>query len=141
ARLELSRDGGASFEPLAQVPDEGRWRFDTRTVADGQALRVRVTLVDAAGNESLPASSAASFEIDNTAPAIASLSPNGGEVVGGVRSVTWTTADANPGSALVELSLDGGASWQLLASAAPSGQAFAWSTTAHPDSARALLRL
>ncbi len=65
--LTLSTDGGVTFAtPIAtDAPDSGSYSWLTGSAPDGVAHRVRIVATDAAGNASAPASSPASFTVQN----------------------------------------------------------------------------
>jgi uncharacterized membrane protein len=78
----------------------------------------------------------------NRAPAVEVLTPNGGELVNGTYSVTWTTDDFDEDSLTSTLyySSDGGTSWNLIGSAG-GNTTYSWDTTTVPNSAEYLLRV
>lgn len=136
AQLSLSEDGGSSYglELGSTILDGGTYSWDTTGHADGQSYRAQVVVTDRAGNQSAPASSLASFELDNTAPVVGLTAPLGGEDWDLERSITWTTTDLNPGTVDISLSTDSGASYpESVASGVPDSGAYAWSTGRAPD--------
>ncbi len=96
----------------------------------------QVTAVDAAGNESSPASAS------TTTPAVGSLtvtSPNGGEswAGGSARNITWSSSGIS--NVKLEYSLDNGSSWTVLASSvAASTGSYTWTV---PTSASTAARV
>jgi hypothetical protein len=67
----------------------------------------------------------------NTAPQVTVNSPNGGEsfAAGSNQTISYTATDAEQGSALgidIELSTDGGATWNALATGASNTGSFPW---------------
>lgn len=73
--------------------------------------------------------------VENRAPIVEVLFPNGGEVLNGTRTVTWTAVDPNP---LDDLTFDvfysdnNGSDWTPLA-VGLSVQHYEWNTTQHDD--------
>ncbi|MHC5037404.1 MAG: SBBP repeat-containing protein [Planctomycetota bacterium] len=140
--IELSADGGASWSALASgVPDTGRWSWDTTAAADGTLYRVRVRARDGGDGVSPWSASGADFAVDNTAPAVALTAPAGGEILGGVRAVLWTTTDAHPSVAAVEFSDDGGTSWASVTPAVPDTGSYLWDTSASADGTLGRIRV
>lgn len=135
--IELSDDGGATFGTTlaASTENDGAFPWDTTGEADGAAFRVRVR------SEGRSATSG-TFAVDNTAPVLTLGAPDGGELVGSSTTVTWTTTDDNPGTVLVELSSDSGATFPVtVAAAAPDSGSYAWDTSALSDGGTYRVRL
>lgn len=83
---------------------------------------------------------------DTTAPAVAVLSPNGGEAwaAGSVHNITWTATDAggfgvNP--IKLEYSLNNGGTWTTISAAAPNTGTFAWTLPQALSAGLALVRV
>jgi hypothetical protein len=135
-RVELSRDGGGSFETLADAaPNTGSLSW-VATGPDAAAARVRVTWNDPLASAGVgPA-----FAI--VTPALAVTSPAAGAswAIGTASTIAWTTNLAAGGTVRVELSRDGGGTFETLAAAAPNTGTFAWTATG-PAAAGALVRV
>ncbi|OJT25933.1 hypothetical protein BO221_08850 [Archangium sp. Cb G35] len=89
----------------------------------GVTYGYQVTAVDAAGNESSPAS----VSKRTPAPFITITSPNGGEsqAGGGAMAITWTSQDIS--NVKLEYTLNNGGTWQVIASsAAASTGGYTW---------------
>jgi hypothetical protein len=125
--IELS--DGAGWETIVEgSEDDGRYRWNTSTAADGGTYRVRVRTA----HEDPLVSGV--FTLDNTAPAIVLTSPVGGELWGGSRDITWTTLDTNPEFVDLLVSNNSGASYDLaLGVAAPDDGLHTWETGTEPD--------
>ena len=104
-------------------------------LAAGVTYWYRVTAVDAAGNESSPASASAR----TPAPGLTVTSPNGGEswAGGSSKAITWTAQDIS--NVKLEYSLDNGGTWQVIASSvAASTGSYTWTV---PNSASTAARV
>jgi hypothetical protein len=134
--VELSRDGGNSFETLAAAaPNSGSFVWTVAGAAATTAL-VRVT-----GNEPLPTSGlGAAFSI--VVPTLTVTSPSAGAswAIGTAHTISWTTNLPSTGTVDIDLSLDGGTSYTTLAATAPNSGSFAWTATG-PGSASAIVRI
>jgi hypothetical protein len=134
--VELSRDGGASFELLAAAaPNTGSFAW-TASAPDSAAALVRVT----ASGPVIASGVGGAFGI--VTPAVTVTGPVAGAVayVGTPQSITWSDNLPADATVRVELSRDGGGSFETLADAAPNTGSFAWTASA-PDSAAALVRV
>ena len=134
--VELSRDGGGSFETLASAaPNTGSFAWTATSPATAAAL-VRVT-----GNEPVPTSGlGALFAI--VTPTLTVTSPTAGAswTVGTPQAITWTSNLSAAATVSVDLSRDGGGSYTTLAATAPNNGSFAWTATG-PATASAIVRL
>ena len=136
ALIELSRDGGASFETLAAAaPNTGSFAW-TASGPDTATALARVTL------NGPPTVSGTSGAFAIVTPMVAVTGPSGGAsaFAGTPVAITWTHNMAGVATALIELSRDGGASFETLADAAPNTGNFAWIASG-PDTATALVRV
>ncbi len=125
--IEFSANSGTSWTSLAAgAPDTGTWVWDTTLSSDGSSCRLRLRAVDKAGNPSAWSASASDFTLDNTIPGVTLTSPVGGEVWNGVRSIAWSTTDAHPSTADLELSIDSGSGWTALATAFADTGSWPW---------------
>ena len=135
-RIEVSRDGGAFATVAAAAPNTGSYTWNV-TGPDALA-QVRVT----SNSFSAATSTGASFPI--VTPSLTVTAPVGGTAVfDSWLSVAWTSTVASATSVLVELSRDGGATFQTLAAAAPSGPSggvFSGSAFG-PDTTNAVVRV
>ncbi|MBI2853863.1 MAG: matrixin family metalloprotease [Chloroflexi bacterium] len=126
-KIEISRDGGASFSTIvAATPDDGihPWTVTGPATASG---RIRVT---GTGSSTVSDVSDANFTITGPPPpSLAITSPNGGEswAVGSTQTITWTASGfGTKDKVKVELSRDGGTKWSTIA---PAVTATSGSTT------------
>lgn len=132
----LSDDDGASFPNVltAATPDNGSFSFDTTPFADGDTYRLRLIPTDSGGTELAAFGNVDSISIDNTEPVIELLSPDGGELVGGMVEITWTTTDLNPGTVAINLSTDSGVAFDtVITASAPDTGMFLWDSSGLPD--------
>jgi hypothetical protein len=141
--IRLSSDGGGTYNYVvaAATPDDGEFDWDTSALVDGVQYRIQLIAVDRATNESLPSRSPQSFQLDVTPPVIQLTAPSGGESWSGLRSITWTTTDSNPGTVALTLSLDSGVTFdETIDADAPDTGTYAWQTGHAPDSATLRVR-
>jgi hypothetical protein len=134
--IELSRDGGNSFETVAAAaPNTGSFAWTATGPAAATAL-VRVT-----GNEPVPTSGlGAAFAI--VMPTLTVTSPAAGAswLIGSAHTITWTTNLPSGGTVEIDLSLNGGGSYTTLAASVPNSGSFAWTATG-PAAAAAIVRV
>ena len=99
----------------------------------GGAYWYQVTAVDAAGNESPPASASVRTPAPRTTLTV--TSPNGGETwpLGGVRNISWVSQGLS--TVKLEYTLDDGATWKLITSSTPSTGSYAWTLPTTPSTA------
>jgi hypothetical protein len=134
--VELSRDGGSTFEILAaSAPNTGSFAW-TATGPDSSAVVVRVAV-------SSPASvsgNSGAFAI--ATPSLTVTGPAAGAVayVGTPVTISWTHNLSESEPVSIELSRDGGATFALLAASAPNTGSFVWTATG-PDTAAARVRV
>lgn len=122
-KLELSRDGGATWSTLAaSTPDDGVFAW-TVTSPDTSQARVRVSSV-----ESPSCSDTSNGNFTVRGPCVAALTaPVGGESwqAGSQHNITWTSANLT-GSVKIDYSTDGGATWSPIVSVYPNSGSYAW---------------
>ncbi len=86
----------------------------------------------------------ATTTIDNSAPAVTVVSPNGDEswVTNKTYFVTWSVSDANlsAGPVTILYSLDGGSSWEIVASGVANTGSYPW-TTPGSETGQALVKV
>jgi hypothetical protein len=144
-RIELSRDGGATWNLIASpVPTTAATAGSFDWVVTGPSsgsARIRVTFV---ANE---AASDISDDDFTVAPArVKVMSPNRRVrwTIGSVQAIRWRHNLGTSGSVRLELSRDGGSSWSVIAPSVPNDAAatgsFPWTVTG-PATARARIRV
>ncbi len=84
--------------------------------------------------------------VARAAPRVELVAPNEAEaVLSGVVVVEWSATDPDgPAEGLaisIELSLDGGETWEVLVGNLANGGSYAWDTALHPDGDRVRLRV
>jgi hypothetical protein len=136
ALIELSRDGGSTYQTLANAPNTGSFAW-TATGPAVAAARVRVTVTGVWGST---VASSGTFAI--VAPSLAVTSPAAGAAfyAGTPQVIAWSTNLPASAPALIELSRDGGSSYEVLAASAPNTGSFAWVASA-PASGAAIARV
>ena len=137
--IELSRDGGATFQMLAAAAPSG----PTGGVFSGSAFGPDTTnaLVRVTTSGSLTASgTSASFAM--LTPSLTVTSPAAGAALyaGAPVTIAWSTNMPAASAVSIELSRDGGSTFEILAAAAPNTGSFAWTATG-PDSSAVVVRV
>src|SRR5439155_976665 len=132
-RIELSRDSGLTFESIfSNVPnDEVQvWEVDG---PPSTHCRLRLTLLD---DPTITAESATDFTIADTIVGMTVTNPNGGETWegGSERLITWSAP--GDGNVRIELSRDGGVSWETLFAETPNDGMEPWTVTGPPATCR-----
>jgi PKD repeat protein len=129
-RVELSRDGGATWGTLASsVPNTGSFGW-TATGPNTTSARVRVTWTGGAG-----ASDTSNVNFTIAAPSLTVTAPNTRVTwtIGSVRAITWSHNLGASDSMRVEVSRNGGSTWTVVAASVPSGGettgTFNWTVT------------
>ena len=126
--IELSRNAGATWEMIsASTADDGAYAWAITGPPTPDAV-VRVTSLDD------PTVSDASDGVFTIARGVVTVSlPNGGETLalGRPTNLTWTTTTG--GTARIELSRDGGASFAPIVLATPNDGATGWTVTGPPS--------
>jgi hypothetical protein len=140
ALVELSRDGGATWETLfTNTPNDGA--ADWEVVGPASATcRVRVTALDPVNELTLVGESAADFAIVADVTSFALTRPKGQEifVIGTQQLITWNAPTG--GNVRIELSRDAGVSWETIFGNTPNDGLQIW-TVAGPVSPACLMRL
>jgi hypothetical protein len=134
--VELSRDGGLTFETLAAAaPNTGR--FDWAAAGpDSDAVLARVTMTDPVALTSTSGAFAiATAALTVTGPSAGTLAWGGTPV-----TITWTHNLPAGDPVSIELSRDGGASFEVLAAVTANTGSFVW-TASGPDTAQARVRV
>ncbi|MGQ4912626.1 MAG: hypothetical protein ACP6KW_10695 [Candidatus Thorarchaeota archaeon] len=80
--------------------------------------------------------------IENRAPVVEVLAPNGGEVLNGTRTIEWTAVDPNRDPIIfsVFVSNNNGTDWALLTDGL-SVSTYSWNTTTYPDGNSYMIRV
>jgi hypothetical protein len=108
AQVEISLDGGSTWEP---VNGTDAWTYEW-TIPETEGVYVlHSRATDVAGNVE-PLGDGNTIYVDRTAPSsVITRPPDGGTVGGGVYRIEGTASDTISGVSLVEVSVDGGATW------------------------------
>ncbi len=105
-RVEVSTDNGVSWNTASGTTS---WSYNWSPAADGD-FTIRARAVDKAGNvDSVGAS--VNVTVDRTPPSSTITSPSAGYVSGPTFIIEGTAFDATSGVQAVEVSTDGGSSW------------------------------
>jgi hypothetical protein len=139
-RIQLSRNGGTTYSDLTtSAPNSGSFAW-TPTGATTTTARIRVTI------NGSPTATATSGQFTLAAATLKVTAPNTTTTwtIGSARTVTWTHNVGTAATFKLEVSRNGGASWSVLADAAPGGGAttgsYAWVVTG-PASTTARIRV
>jgi subtilisin-like proprotein convertase family protein len=124
-KLEISRDGGATWETLFDDLENSGSKDWEVTGPDSTNALLRISATSQNGVDDV---SDAAFAI--AAPLITVTSPNGGERwrKGSSQEITWTSR-AIVGTVKIELTRDGGETWTTLAESAPNNGRYRWKVT------------
>ena len=132
-RLAYSIDRGHTWHVLAHsLADAGSYIWDTTAVPNAEEMWLRASVSD--GQFASRAAGAGPFVVRNRhIPVVRLLTPKGGERWAGKQEISWCTAQG-PGTIQVslEMSLDGGKMWQIIASGLPSQGSYLWDTATVP---------
>jgi len=141
-KVEISRDGGASWQLLAEnlniTPNqEGNAQMSWAVIGpESENCYIKVSATDGSTSDM----SDDAFIITSP-PAISVISPNGGQVwrIGESHDITWTSNKIS-GDVKVELSRDNGTSFSTLTEATPNDGVLEW-TVSGPTSERCLVKI
>lgn len=120
--IELSRDGGATWDELSgAAPNSGSFFF-TASGAPTSNARVRVTSAD------YPELTSVSGQFSIATPSLFLGAPAGGDrwAIGDQRIITWSGSAVGVGSVEIQLTRNGGRSWETIIEDTPSDGAQAW---------------
>ena len=124
-RVELSRDGGASWTTLAAAASATGSLPWTASAPATTAAIVRVS-----ANGSVPAvGTSGAFAIGSPAVGVTSPAAGASWVVGTAQVITWNTNLLPTSTVKVQLSRNGGSTFTTLNAAAPNTGSFAWTVT------------
>lgn len=126
--LSYSADGGSTWVPIASgLEPDGSYDW-TMPAIDSSQVRVKVTGVDAAGNEKSVISPA--FSVDSSVPSIAMISPEAGSSFtnSGSTTLSWSASDGGAGldNATVEYSTNNGDTWTTVYGPGPNTGSANW---------------
>ena len=135
-RVELSRDGGASYELLISPVNN----FGLVTISNVAGPATTNAIVRVSANGSIPASGTSGvFTIAN--PSLTVTGPGGGtSFVGTTLPITWASNLPPSATMRVDVSRDGGGTFATVAASVPNSGSFAWTVTG-PDTAAARVRV
>lgn len=137
--ISLSTDGGDSFTPLfTDVPNGGRIDWTVGNTANNPETEV---LIRVKAHDYLAADeSDAVFTL--LQPTLTVVSPAGGEElrVGKSALLKWTS-EGVPGRVRIDLSRNGGGTWETLFASAANNGSVEWKPVTGPDTSNAILRI
>ncbi len=122
--IYLSRDNGENYNFLAGVPDNGQWNW---TVTGPPSDYCLVLIGNINGSP---------FDVGDAVfsilppPSLTVTAPNGGEdwQTGDRHAVRWQSVNTS-GQVKIDLSRDGGQTWELLAANVPDNGEYMWTVT------------
>ncbi|RPI03237.1 MAG: T9SS C-terminal target domain-containing protein [Calditrichaeota bacterium] len=137
-KIELSRDHGLTWSLLSDnTADDGDFEWSVVGPASSECLmRISDLLLDAGDI------SDSTFSIlEKKVPMISVMAPNGGEewFIGDIESISWNSQHVDS-SVTIELSRDGGTTWEIIRNQAENSGAFDWKITS-PNCDSALVRI
>jgi hypothetical protein len=123
-RIELSRDGGNTWEFIKETQDDGAAFWEISGPASNNCL-VRVT------NLSTGLSDMSDAQLSIIQPSITLLSPNGGEkwLAGDVRVISWQSV-GNIQKVKIEFSANAGTTWSTIIDSVANLKAYNWTVPA-----------
>lgn len=136
-KIELSTDGGMTFPVvIASSTDNDGTEPWTVTGPATSSARIRISSV---GTPSIADTSDANFAI--TQASLAMISPNGGEHwgIGTTQNIQWTSSGIS-GPVKIELSRNGGSTYETLFASTPNDGSEQWTVTG-PITTGALVRI
>jgi ELWxxDGT repeat protein len=139
-RIELSRDGGASWSVLAaSAPNAGTFRWTVSGPSTGSA-RVRVLWAE---KPAVQDESDASFQIATAFVRVTSPNTNVIWSIGTSQTISWSHNLGADGTVRLEISRNGGSTWSVInasvANGSPSSGSYQW-TVSGPSTIRARVR-
>lgn len=129
-KIEYSTNGGISWTTIiASTGNTGSYNWTVPAVTSA-SCRIRIS--DATDGDPMDTSNA-DFSIIPEPVELRVTSPNGGEIwlVNSVQTITWTSDYT--GNVKIELSLDGGISWQNIISSTLNDGAYDWTVIDFPS--------
>jgi hypothetical protein len=140
--LAYSEDSGITWHTFAEnVADTGSYIWDTTTIPNCDQVWLRVTVNN--GRLSDYALSASPFSVLNPhAPRVTLLAPRGDELWAGKQSIVWFTAyeGRRLPEVTLEISVDEGQNWRVLAKELPPQGSYIWDTTTLAENSRVWVR-
>jgi len=143
--LYLSNDAGRTWREEWTGPNANNsYVWNTLLAPDGARYMLRIAAV---GDTSFGMTqSAGTFTVNNpgnASPEIELLSPRGGELISGDYLVKWNAVDADGDSLIISLDIssDGGSSWQELTANEPNDGLYTWETQGFANSPLYRMRL
>jgi hypothetical protein len=120
--IDISRDGGATWEEIAGFADNTGSYLWTVTAPYSNNCRIRVT-----GTAITPVSDTSNADFTISSRGIVVTSPNGGEVflVGDTMPISWDSSGAGA-NVKIEISRNGGGSWQTIHGSTPNDGEYSW---------------
>jgi hypothetical protein len=135
-KIEISRNNGATWSFLTNAVNSGSFDW----LVQGDPKRYCRFRISSLNDPSVNDASDGSFQISMGKYTV--VEPNGGEnwVVGSTRNILWTREHDLAIYAKIELSRDGGGTWETLSAGALNGSPFGWKVTA-PASTQCRIRV
>ena len=119
------------------------WEWDTTDVPDGSEYELRVHATDSSEFILTGTMVSDTFTIYNPDPPFVKvISPGGGDVLGGVVTITWNATDADNETLLVDVEyFNTHGEWIVLVEDAISTDSLTWDTTTVPDGTGYVIRI
>lgn len=132
ATIELQQDGGVWTELVKDIKDDGLWSFDTKTVADSEDCKLRVTIKDT--DDMFTVAESGTFAIYNPdAPVITSDAFTPEEFTEDLE-ITWTATDADDDTLTIDIEYSpDGTLWLEIAKDEENDGAYTLDTTTIED--------
>ncbi len=144
--LDYSSNGGGSWNSIATgESNDGSYVWNISGLVDGSNYLVRATATDTSGLDDTDTSDGTFTIYHPDDPTITVTYPNGGEMLSGSATVTWSATDPDPGETALlvidlEYSANGGGSWNPIATGEANDGACLWDVSGLPDGSNYLAR-
>jgi len=142
--LSYSVNGGRTWYVIVRgLADTGSYLLDTSLLPNTDAVHLRITAFDGVFRTSAIGRAAIAVR-DPGRPWISLTSPSPGEMCSGLEEIAWVGHDPTSGDRAelrLELSDDGGATWQEIATELPLSGSYTWDTRAVSSGQLVLLRM
>ena len=136
-KIELTRDGGSTFETIVASTSATSSYQWTVTSPVSTSCKVKITSLS---YPTVYDSSNAVFTITDRGITVTAPTVGAQYTVGEISTITWTSRNLPTGNVKIEISRDSGANWSTLAASISNSGSAAW-VVSGPDSDHCLIRV